>query len=226
MSALVDFLARKHNRHNRYNLQETFIATAGFPGVLDEYIRKNGNNSLDHYAIGLRSLDRDSDAFKLLQRLFEVVKELKSMHSLTTPSNDATCDDDERSVVFTWTSLVSLDHVDASTQPALLYELTDLGYLQYQDGEAVKRIGFFSPRIYLEMLLLTSGDGLTLAQLMALRCPHGVYEKSAEVVTASLLMRAEDLWKEELGVEGLNLRSYTLFLYKLVAYCNLRVQDL
>ena len=215
--ALVNYLARKYHKKNSYNLDKVFMDTAGFPGVLDEYIRNNTSVRLDQYAIGLRSLDRDSEQFKLLSRLFKVVKELKSMHTVTTPtattSDNADNDyfDDSHSVEFTWTTLVSVDHVDANIQPAVLYEMVDLGYLQYQDNEAIKSIGFYSPRIYLEMLLLCSSrDGLTLTELMALRCPHGVYGKAAENVTASILMLAEQLWKEEIGVSG---RLFVAFLY-------------
>lgn len=99
--------------------------TAGFPGVLDEYIRNNTSVRLDQYAIGLHLLDRDSEQFKLLSCLFKVVKELKSMHTVTTPtavtSDNADNDyfDDSHSVEFTWTTLVSVDHVDANIQPAV-----------------------------------------------------------------------------------------------------------
>lgn len=148
---------------------------------------------------------------------FKVVKELKSMHTTVTTPTAATISDnadndyfdDSHSVEFTWTTLVSVDHVDANIQPAVLYEMADLGYLQYQDNEAIQSIGFYSPRIYLEMLLCSPRDGLTLAELMALRCPHGVYEKSAENVTASILMLAEQLWKDEIGVSG---RLFVAFL--------------
>jgi len=215
--ALVNYLARKYHKKNSYNLDKVFMDTAGFPGVLDEYIRNNTNVRLDQYDIGLRLLDRDSEKFKILSRLFKVVKELKSMHTtVTTPTGATISDnadnnyfDDSHSVEFTWTTLVSVDHVDANIQPAVLYEMADLGYLQYQDNEAIQSIGFYSPRIYLEMLLCSSRDGLTLAELMALRCPHGMYEKSAENVTASILMLAEQLWKDEIGVSG---RLFVAFL--------------
>jgi hypothetical protein len=202
LSKLVDHLAQKHHKTERYNLDRVFMETAGFPGVLDEYIRNWPNNTPgDNYATGLRSLAEDTVEFKLLAQLFSAVRELKSMRSLS-PSTLHTPEGDADSVEFTWTTLISVDHIDRNVQQSVLYNLADSGYLQYLDREVDKRIGFYSPRIYLEMSMRCNPGDLTLAELMALRCPQGVYEKAAEEVTARVLMRAVKLWREVMGVPG------------------------
>jgi hypothetical protein len=84
LSTLVDHLAHKHRRTERYNLDRVFMETAGSPGVLDEYIRNWPNNTPgDNYATGVRSLSKDTVEFKLLAQLFSAVRELKSMRSLS-----------------------------------------------------------------------------------------------------------------------------------------------
>ena len=191
------------------DLEELAIETAGFPGLIGDYLRNGKLTPLDNYSVGLRNLSSATNpaSFAFLQSLLICVKELKSARSILG---------DNQSEEFSWVDKVSVDTVlkdfKKPVPPNLLYELADMGYIQYTNEKGYGRIGFYSPKIYLEMLAQCEG-GLTLTELMALRHPHNVYEKEAERVTSNILMTAEDLWKNIFEVEGMKIHMYCLLSF-------------
>jgi hypothetical protein len=193
---LVDFFMKLYGRsslNTPINIQALIIETGGYPGLIQNYVRTQKFSS-DKHTIGLRSLTEESDPekHKLLNDLKTAVTELQSSRTVHRS--------DTQSEEFTWVELVDVDNFARSTPNSRLYELADLGYLVFIEEGLIRKAGFFSSRIYLE-LVAQSGSLLTMTELMALRNPVFMYAEKAEFVMAKVLMQATSLLQTIFNVQ-------------------------
>eukprot|EP00981_Chlorochromonas_danica_P010679 scaffold3335_cov234-Ochromonas_danica.AAC.5 len=190
LDELVDFFMKKFNRCSRdqlVNLQTLVIETGGFPGLIQKYIRIL-SFSHDKHNIGLRglSLHSDSEKYDVLVKVMKAVAELQSSSAMHS-------DEDTQSEEFTWVELIDVDNIDPHLQSSLLFELADLGYLAFVEEGLIRKVGFYSSRIYLELVAQSVENKLTMTDLMALRNPVNIYAEKAEFVMAKILIDARTL---------------------------------
>eukprot|EP01031_Cornospumella_fuschlensis_P028914 gene28914-34893_t len=188
LEKLVAFFRAKYERDSLnpiINIESMVIETGGHPGLVQNYIRTLVFSN-DKHTIGLRGLTSQSDPVKyaLLEKVMRAVGELQSsrgVHSRDTQSEE-----------FTWVELIDVDNIDPNVPSSLLFELADLGYLAFIEEGLIRKVGFYSSRIYLE-LVAQSANRLTMTDLMALRNPVNMYAEKAEFVMAKILMEAGKL---------------------------------
>eukprot|EP01031_Cornospumella_fuschlensis_P035535 gene35535-43085_t len=157
------------------HLETVVLETDGFPGLIVEYC-KSGQFASSKHVIGLRTLTPHQ--FTILNNVLSAVKELLSSFS---PHQEHISNE------FSWVNMVHVDTVDTTMDVSDLYDLSDMGYLVFvEEGIISTKVGFYSARIYLEMLARTS-DTFTLTDLVSLSHPHGPYKAHAEYVVAKIL---------------------------------------
>ncbi|RYH04734.1 hypothetical protein EON65_46690 [archaeon] len=136
------------------------IETGEYPVLIQNYIRTL-TFSNDKHTIRLRGLTCQSDPEKyaLLVKVMRAVAELQASRGVHSK--------DTQSEGFTWVELIDVDNIDPNLQSALLFELADLGYLAFKEEGLIRKVGFYSSRIHLE-LVAQSANRLTMTELMAL----------------------------------------------------------
>lgn len=182
-------------------IETIVLETGGHPGLIHEFFRSS-KFSTDKYTIGLRGLATDSKEYAVLLTLMKISKELQL-------SREVYVNSDTQSDVFTWMELINVDNVHRSMgnpnllDYPLLFEMSDLGYLVFEEVASIRKVGFYSPRIYLE-LVAQSGSKLTITELLALRNPVNMYEAMAEFVMAKILMGAKTLLSRVFHIDELS----------------------
>jgi hypothetical protein len=208
-ASLVQHVSAGYNSNSKTDVNMLYYRTGGFPGQVSAHFCSG--YITDSYTSGLRDIERDECVMCFLRSLLRVVQNFCEINS---EMDDVEADEyvwvatvDVSVVLSSMTTIESspmlpcksrihvpsADPVAISNEilPSTLFELADAGFIQYID--ASKQVGFYSPRIFLEVL---NHDRcrLTLTELIALKYPRDEFATTAEVAIAKLLSSCPDFW--------------------------------
>ncbi len=178
--SLVNHVEQKLNTV-AVNRDTLYLDSGGFPSHVFGNIQRQ--RPCESYTIDLRDVENDSQKLEFLVALLKFVRE----------QNFIVENDNEEDNSFQWTTMVPLHVVSPNIPVGTLYDLADEGYIQFNDVNP-KRVGFYSPRIFME-LLMRDKVHLCLTELVSLVHPHHMYQELAEATVAKLLMQCDKFWK-------------------------------